>query len=285
MDRIIGSLKLRGLREGIRNNVVLLLVTLKYYTASSDFERFETPGIRRVASEDPPFLERKAPKLSEEFPEGSKIFFLGEHAYGVPAQVSTNTGNNFIILAAEIDKFKNVVHRKASRYYPSFKAAEIVGISGRALEKVTSSFMVITSDNQKNNLGRSLKYEAKALKVIDYSRKGSEKAIELLREYKSKFPTDFRCLDGNGDGMIKAADFEAVSLYCDQLTKETVAEIEALADTVTKSKSPGSIEKAIVKSIPRQAVLEPSHVAYRLQIQHFALGDSTYLSKEWYQSV
>ena len=55
--------------------------------------------------------------------------------------------------------------------------------------------------------------------------------------------------------------------------KETVAEIEALADTFTKSKSPASIKKAIVKGIPRQAVLKPSHVAYRLQNQHFALGD------------
>lgn len=50
--------------------------------------------------------------------------------------------------------------------------------------------MVITSDGQKTNLGLSLKFEAKALKVIDYSRKEgrhwefSEKAVELLREYK-----------------------------------------------------------------------------------------------------
>ena len=57
------------------------------------------------------------------------------------------------------------------------------------------------------------------------------------------------------------------------LLKETVSEIEALADTFTKSKSPASLKKAIVKGIPRQAVLKPSHVAYRLQNQHFALGD------------
>lgn len=44
-----------------------------------------------VVSEDPRFLERKAPPLSEEFPEKSKIFFLGEHAYGVAAQVSATT--------------------------------------------------------------------------------------------------------------------------------------------------------------------------------------------------
>ncbi|KAF8805378.1 hypothetical protein BYT27DRAFT_7258489 [Phlegmacium glaucopus] len=177
-----------------------------------------------------------------------------------------------------------VVHRKASRYYLSFKAAEM-----------------------KNNLGLSLKYEAKALKVIDYSRKEgrnwdySEKAIELPREYKSKFPTVFRCLDGNGDGVMKAVDalpgpdpagksrvgsnpkVSEISRPClfavvvDQVLarsfKETVAEIEALADTITKSKSPESIKKAIAKSIPRQAVLKPSHVAYRLQNQCFAPGD------------
>jgi 5'-3' exoribonuclease 1 len=91
----------------------------------------------------------------------------------------------------ENDKFRAIVDtRKSSNYYPSFNAAEMVGISGRALSKITSSFMVIMSDNSKINLGLSLKFEAKALKVIDYSRKEgrywefSEKAIELIQEYK-----------------------------------------------------------------------------------------------------
>ena len=66
----------------------------------------------------------------------------------------------------------------------------MVGLSGRALSKITSSFMVITGDGQKNNLGLSLKFEAKGLKVIDYSRKDgrywefSEKAVDFIREYK-----------------------------------------------------------------------------------------------------
>ena len=66
----------------------------------------------------------------------------------------------------------------------------MLGISRRALSKVTSSFMVITSDNQKQNLGLSLKFEGKGLKVMDYSRKDgrnwefSEKAMELIRNYK-----------------------------------------------------------------------------------------------------
>jgi len=68
-------------------------------------------------------------------------------------------------------------------------------------------------------------------------------------------------------------DFEPVSLFADQLTKETVIEIEKLADTITGNKSSAGIKKAIVKGIPRQAVLKPSHATYRLQNQHFALGD------------
>lgn len=96
---------------------------------------------------------------------------------------------------AENEKFTNIAQNRASKkYFPSFKVAEMVGLSGRAVAKITSSFMVITSNGQKNNLGLSLKFDAKALKVIDYSRKEgrfwefSEKAVELIRDYKVLFP-------------------------------------------------------------------------------------------------
>ncbi|KAJ7067517.1 exonuclease II, partial [Mycena amicta] len=268
--------------------------------------------LSEVASEDPRFLEREAPPLSEEFPDGSKIFFLGEHAYGVAAAVHATTDTTLsVILAffpsdkAENDKFKSVVEaRKSVRYFPSFRVAEMLGISGRALSKITSSFLVITGDNQKTNLGLNLKFDAKALKVVDYTRKEqkhwefSEKAIELIREYKTKFPAIFESLDAGGDGIAKASelfrssdpevvvrtakawlkgtgvrDMEPVSLFCDQLGKDTVMEIEKLADTFAAAKSASAIKKAMVKGIPRQAVLKPAHAVYRLQTQHFSLGD------------
>lgn len=50
-------------------------------------------------------------------------------------------------------------------------------------------------------------------------------------------------------------------------------EIEKLADSFSKNKSPNAFKKAIVKAIPRQAVLKPSHAVYRLQNQNFGLGD------------
>ncbi|TFK27928.1 hypothetical protein FA15DRAFT_585426 [Coprinopsis marcescibilis] len=268
--------------------------------------------LQEVHSEDPRYLERDPPPLSEEFPEGSKVFFLGEHAFGVAAQVSATTDKSLSVILAffpaektEIDKFKDIVQsRKAGRYFPSFRVAEMAGLSGRALGKITSSFLVLTSDQQKTNLGLSLKFEGKSMKVIDYTRKDgrfweySDKAVELIKNYVAAFPDLFASLDRGGDAIARATDIfpngdadarvkeikawlkakgvrdlEAVSLFCDQLSKDTIMEIEQLEDTITKSKSSSQIKKAIVKGIPRQAVLKPAHAVYRLQNQYFALGD------------
>ncbi|KAF5378954.1 hypothetical protein D9757_008738 [Collybiopsis confluens] len=270
--------------------------------------------VSSVGAEDPRYTERPAPPLSEEFPEGSKIFFLGEHAYGVAAQVSATTDTSLSVILAffpsdktENAQFRTIVNDQGSgpsRYYPAFTAAEMLGLTSRGIAKITSSFMILTSDNQKHNLGLSMKFEAKSLKVVDYSRKDgrhwefSEKAIQLIKDYMAAFPDIFRCLDSNDNAMLKAADvlpgsnpdarvkeiktwlkqkgvrdFEAVSLFCDQLSKDTISQIEKLADVFTENKSSTAIKKAIVKGIPRQAVLKPAHAIYRLQGQGFALGD------------
>jgi hypothetical protein len=52
-----------------------------------------------------------------------------------------------------------------------------------------------------------------------------------------------------------------------------VAEIEELANTFGANRSSSGIKRAIVKGIPRRAVLKPSDAVYMLQKQHFALGD------------
>lgn len=55
--------------------------------------------ITSVASEDPRYVERASLPLSEEFPVGTKVFFLGKQAYGTFAQVSgvTNTTLSVIL--------------------------------------------------------------------------------------------------------------------------------------------------------------------------------------------
>ena len=54
-----------------------------YEGPAKEVEQAVQMAVSAVSSEDPRFLEKEAPPLSEEFPEGSKVFFLGEHAYGV----------------------------------------------------------------------------------------------------------------------------------------------------------------------------------------------------------
>ena len=83
-----------------------------------------------------------------------------------------------------------VADRVTAAYYPSHHVANTLAMSGKALSRITSSFMVLTEDGQKVNLGLSLKFEAKGQKVLEYSRKDglkwefSDKAIELIREYR-----------------------------------------------------------------------------------------------------
>lgn len=82
----------------------------------------------------------------------------------------------------------------------------MVGLSGLAVAKITASFMVLGHDGHKNNLGLGLKFEAKGLKVIDYSQKNthvwefSEKAVDLLHEYKQRFPEVIAAASRRGDG-------------------------------------------------------------------------------------
>ncbi|KAI0052258.1 hypothetical protein FA95DRAFT_1483852 [Auriscalpium vulgare] len=284
-----------------------------YEAANKEVEVAVQLAVPEVVAEDPRFMEKEPPPLSEEYPDGSKVFFLGEHAYGVAAQVSSTTKDSLSVVLAispsdktEKDLFKSIVtDRLPTKYYPSYTVADMLGISSRALSRITSSFMVLTTDNQKVNLGLSLKFEAKGMKVLDYSRKESrywefsDVAVDLIREYRVCYPDVFRSLDRSGDDMAKAAttfqgvddpdarakeirswlatkgvrDFEPVSLFCDQLKKTTVAEIEKLADDSNRSRSPSNFKKVVVNKIPRRAVLKPAHAVYRLQNQSFTLGD------------
>lgn len=80
--------------------------------------------------------------------------------------------------------------RISSQYFSSFKAVELAGLTERALSRITSSFMVLAAGGKEVNVGLGLRFEAKALKVIDYTRKNdrfwefSQKTVDLLKDYK-----------------------------------------------------------------------------------------------------
>lgn len=56
--------------------------------------------VLQVASEDERFKEQQAAPLSEEFPQGTMVFFLGEHAYGVVGQVQSTEENSLSVTLA-----------------------------------------------------------------------------------------------------------------------------------------------------------------------------------------
>lgn len=92
----------------------------------------------------------------------------------------------------ENEKFKALVKEQASEcYYPLRDVADIVGLSSRVVSKLTSRVMAVDGDRSgKINLGLSVKFEARAQKVVDYSRKTdrywefSQITVDLIREYK-----------------------------------------------------------------------------------------------------
>ena len=173
-----------------------------YEDASKELELALQLAVREVESEDPRYIERGAPSLADEFPEGSKVFFLGEHAYGFAACVAATTAESmsFVLAFSPSDKQENeqlkeaVAKRSGPRYSSIYQVAEMLAMSKRAISRVTSSFMVLVGDDQKVNLGLSIKFEGKGLKVLNYSIKNgnvwqfSDLAIDLIRDYKVSGP-------------------------------------------------------------------------------------------------
>lgn len=103
----------------LKGKLILTITSRRYTDMPSGLKRLETGAfvkdyegsdkemeqavqmcLSEVSSEDPRYVERGAPPLSEEFPEGSKIFFLGEHAYGVAAQVAATTETALSVILA-----------------------------------------------------------------------------------------------------------------------------------------------------------------------------------------
>ncbi|KAG8953065.1 hypothetical protein FRC04_003012 [Tulasnella sp. 424] len=269
-------------------------------------------AVMKVVSEDPRYLEKMARPLHEDYPENSPVIFLGEHAYGVAAKVTGTTEQTLSVTLAffpseraDVETLATLIstHGIEETYYPAFRVAETLGMSGLGLARIASNFMVVTANGEKKNVGLRLKFEGKSQKVLGYSRKVgrqweySDQAIELIRDYKIAFPDLFGKLDDRGDDMLYASsifhgnadarlkevekwlkdkgvrDFEPVSLSVSQMSKSTIAEIEKFGSELNANRSPEGIKKAIVKGIPPSAVLKPSHAVHRLQNQFFNVGD------------
>lgn len=267
--------------------------------------------VETVLSEDQRFLEKAAVSVEEEFPDGTNAFFLGDYAYGRPLTVTghqTGRINCLISISnAKKEEFGRQIARNAERlspYTPSYAVAKDLQLNPLALSKITSSFSVRVDDSRVN-LGLNLKFEAKRLKVLGYSRRGStgwefsRQAVDLIRQYMVKFPEFIAGVHTNPQGdmldattffpgdpaearvkvneiqawlkEIESKNFERVPLEAEQLDSEVVKQIEHAADEAVRIEPAQTLKT--INGLPRSALLKPSDAAQRLGGQTFALGD------------
>lgn len=307
VDSVVHIEMLKGLRKLDDGS------TVKEYAELPSLETVHASQlvVEKVISEDQRFLENAALPIEEEFPDGTNAFFLGEYAYGRPLSVIGHEGGKAKCLlavtkAVQVEFGHNIAQQafKLSPYLPSYKVAQILDLNALALSKLTSSLSVQVGD-KRENLGLNLKFEAKKLKVLGYSRKNatgweySRAAIELIQQYMIKFPQFIAALHHNPKGdmldattvfagdakhaaakvaeikawlkEIESKSFEKVPLEAEQLDSEVVLEIEAAADVEVQTEPPPDTKT--IGGIPRSALLKPSDAQWRLGGQNFHLGD------------
>lgn len=265
--------------------------------------------VEEVISEDQRFLERDALPIEDEFPEGTRAFFLGEFNYGRPLEVIRHMGKKAEVWVSTVKgkepEFGREIARNAEKttpYTPSYAVARMLNLNALVLSKITSSFQV-TLDNDRLNLGLNLKFEAKKLKVLGYSRRGptgwefSQKAIDLLQQYMLKFPEFIAGIQRNPQGnvfeatdfypaasaqtkikeiqnwlkSVESKNFEKVPLEAAQFDSDVVKQVEQAADHAVQHGP--AVEGKKIKGVPRNALLKPSDAEQRLGNQRFSLGD------------
>lgn len=269
--------------------------------------------VDEVISEDKRFIEKAALPVEEEFPAGTRAFFLGDYGYGRPLEVVGHTDKKadiwVSIAKVKAREFGRAIVADAERhapYTPSYAVAKMLNLNPLVLSKITSRFEV-TLDEGKTNLGLNLKFEAKKLKVLGYSRRSqngwefSQKAIDLIRQYMINFPHFIAGIQRNPSGnvydatdfypqteakakmkeilawlkAIESKNFQKVPLDAEQLDSETVHRIEQAADESLQQNPRSAITNKKINSVPRNGLLKPSDAEHRLSHQRFSLGDRT----------
>jgi 5'-3' exoribonuclease 1 len=271
--------------------------------------------VDEVVSEDQRFIEREALPIEEEFPVGSRAFYLGSFNYGRPLEVVGHHDNKADIwlytvqLPLELREKEFTFARELVRkvemetpYVPSYAVAKQLQLHPLVLSKLTSAFTVNVS-GLRVNLGLNLKFEAKKLKVLGYSRRSdngwefSQKAINLIQQYMIHFPEFIAGIQRKPQGSdyddsdfyppeqckakfaeitkwlksIESKHFDKVPLDAEQLDSDAVALIQEEAKKLFETPLPPSGKK--VKGVPRNALMKPADAEHHLGNQRFSLGD------------
>ncbi|KAM0254342.1 hypothetical protein ACHAQJ_006874 [Trichoderma viride] len=284
-------------------------------------EYAENPSLRKVyaaqtivdevVNEDERFIEKAALPIEEEFPQGTRAFFLGEFAYGRPLEVTGHVnGKANIVVSVPKNKEPEITKKiifqaeRSNPYTPSFAIAKKLGVHPLILSKITSSFQVISAAGLKLNLGLNLKFEGRKLKVLGYSRKSetgwefSNLALKLIADYMVAFPDFFAAIQKEPQrsethesdlwndpsvasqrvkdivAWLKKQDmskFERVPLDAEQLDSSIVMALAAAGEQLHQASLEATAKT--LNSVPRTALLRPADAEMVLGNQIFKLGD------------
>lgn len=278
--------------------------------------------IQKVKVEDPRFKEKPAPPINVEFPEGTEGFYIGDGInYGRKFYVSgySSSGRSLKLLSdspwPKQPLFPKTIFQKymeSEKYVPMRHISKILGISGISLSKIASSAFAIPigkndkpMEGEKTNIGLNIKYDARKLKVVGYSRFSinsgwelSDRAVQLIKEYNDRFPqvlevfskpkTDFpnaREIFGDAheekfkelkqwlkDKKIK--EFEKVAVDVEILPGSYVQELESQIALYRKEIENAKAKEVQIQNVPAQLLLLPSQANFRLSpFQSFKVGD------------
>ncbi|OAQ77387.1 exonuclease Kem1 [Purpureocillium lilacinum] len=267
--------------------------------------------VDEVVNEDERFIEKEALPIEEEFPIGTRAFFLGEYAYGRPLEITGHVGGKTEVVVSipktkEPEFAKAMIHQaeRNNPYTPSFAVAKQLGVHPLVLSKITSSYQILSSAGLKLNLGLNLKFEGRKLKVLGYSRKSrtgwefSAAAIKLIADYMVAFPDFFAAIQREPqksditdtdlwkDSTVasqrvkdivawlkkqETSKFERVPLEAEQLDSDVVMALADAGERIFQATQDIDIRK--MKGVPRAAILKPSDAELVLGNQSFQLGD------------
>ncbi|KAI8835101.1 XRN 5'-3' exonuclease N-terminus-domain-containing protein [Chytridium lagenaria] len=250
--------------------------------------------------EDPRFEEKPPPPLIEEFPMNSQIFFLGNIHFGALGEIRGHTPEGLCspfpkALLDDLNTTRSIAMgcEEIDKYLPSFKVTKVLGMSSLVLSKLTSSLHVSSRGrgDQKFNAGLNLKFDGKGKKVLGYTRKSengweySSKAVELIREYKTKFPELIAGLEKKSrndlydehDFFAREVATERTAQLKEWLKQKGVRDFDRV--NLDSKALPKTVSRAfmklmlIVKNVPRIAILKPAQAKHRLGHQTYELGE------------
>lgn len=267
--------------------------------------------VDEVHNEDERFIEKAALPIEEDFPVGTRAFFLGDYAYGRPLEVTGHIGPKAEVMVSilkqkEPDFARQIIHNaeKSSPYTPSYAVAKQLGLHPLILSKITSAFQVHNSAGLRLNLGLNLKFEGRKQKVLGYSRKSqggwefSGAAIKLIADYMVAFPDFFAAIQREPQkSEVQETDlwndpkvaservkeiaswlkkqetnkFEKVPLEAEQLDSDVVMALAGIGEQVFAASADFEVKK--MRGVPRTALLKPADAELVLNSQQFRLGD------------